>query len=190
MFKLSWRGFALALVSCLLTDGSMAQESAVGIYATSTRAIVVDARGRSLGRLIGPNQLLISYPDGDALLVFDPDGYSPGNYPGLEGYPERLLFESSDCTGRAYSTAMSGLALAVFKRSPEARAPGFTPGGVVFYPTHEIAWKTIRSARAASVDGRGPCTRFGGSGADQRVHPVNSRNVMSFQLPLSITVRR
>lgn len=193
MLEKSWRGFALALVACLLTEASKAEDAAIGIGATSTRAIVADAQGRSLGRLVGPNQLIISYPDGDALLAFGPDGYSPGSsaeFPAL-GFPSAIFFETTDCSGRGYVGAgPQRLVLALFRRSPEARVPGYTPSGTVFYATRKNVDVYIRSMKAPSVDNQGPCARLPMPTSRASVHPVNTRNVLSFQLPLSIAVRR
>lgn len=198
MFRTSWRGFALSLVAGLsaFPTGLAAEDARVGLDIVDknntggVRAIVVDARGRSLGRLIGENQVLIVYPDGDAILALDPDGYGETSrrYPAF-GYPPKLLFVTSDCSGQGYAMAGDAApALALFSKGPDAPDPGFTRSGQVFYAARATMTKNIASTNTLSAAGRATCSK-----ADLRnvvVSPVKARPIASFKLPLSITFRQ
>lgn len=114
--------FLGAVLGATLASPALAQTAA------ASGPTVVDKNGKVIGTLIGRDEVLIKFADGDAVLKIDSFGLStPVNTSPTYFYP------TADCSGTRYVRADSFPALAFFDAYPATPEPGKSLGGTIYY---------------------------------------------------------
>ena len=137
--------FLAAVLGATLASPALAQTAA------SSGPTVVDKNGKVIGTLIGRDEVLIKFADGDAVLKIDSFGLSTP-----AGTSPTFYYPTSDCSGTRYVRADSFPALAFFDAYPAKAEPGKSLGGTIYY-----AKRPFRKMLLSSTGVPGACIGIG-----------------------------
>lgn len=129
--------FSMLAVISVVTTASVAPALS---QTASSGPTVVDKNGKVIGTLIGRDEVLIKFADGDAVLKIDSFGLStPAGVSPIYFYP------TADCSGTRYVRADSFPALAYFDAYPTTPEPGRSLGGTIYYAKRPFIKMSIKS---------------------------------------------
>jgi hypothetical protein len=174
----------------VLVIGLSALPAILGVAApataqTASRTTVVDATGRPLGAVIGPNRVLVAFPgEGEFVYRLDANGFAefPEEFP-RDRFPGELLFEKPNCEGKSYATAKEAPQYGFFRPGTDAPAPGYTRAGQLFYIAPQSGVRIINSRQRQGEQ----CDNDYYYYEKISVREVKSVVVPSLKLPLSLT---
>lgn len=128
------KSLVLAAALGLASAGSALSQTA------SSGPRVVDANGKAVGTLVGRDEVLVKFADGDALLKIDSFGLStPAGASPVYYYP------TTDCSGPRYARADSFPAFAYFDAYPRTPEPGKSLGGTIYYAKRPLVRINLKS---------------------------------------------
>jgi hypothetical protein len=183
MSRTAYGLFALAVV---VTLSPQAKAQTAPAASDVTRTVVVSADGKQIGALLGPNQVFIDFPDGEAVIEFDNQQYLrfPSTYQG--NFPIVRKYEGKACSGQAYGRPLQTPPLGGIS-STANRDAGFTLAGNIFYAARDLVNATTNSYSENRSAGE-KCMGRGAGPETATYNPVKSHDLPAFKLPLGISV--
>lgn len=186
MHKVACGLFTFAVVASLCSP-ALAQAGATPVAPALPRAVVIDADGRRIGSLAGPNRILYDFPDGSAIVTGDANGLVAFPPDDPYGSNKQFYYESADCTGQAYGAPGQIPALGAVSLKIGTPGPGSTLAGQMLYAARERtsrkaqSWLDTSTAGAYCMDGLVTMPRA-------TYNAIRSSALPSYKLPLSIAV--